>query len=221
MGQDEVFKAFEGDNYFNRNKMDLKQKNLKNDIVLKMINLFNIAPKKVLELGCANGYRLNYLQKNLKCQCYGVDCSKMAIADGQKRYKGVKLSCSGVENLIFKNGFFDLVIINFLLHWVERKILPCIISEADRVLKNKGLLIIGDFFPLSPVKKGYHHLKNGMVYTYKDDYSGMFEGLGYYQNIGRISAECNSKRILAEVEYDVRLKTDLLKKDLELEKCKK
>lgn len=215
MNQDEIFKRFEADNYFRRNQKDLNSGNaLKNDTVLKLIRIFNIVPRRVLELGCANGYRLNYLRDKYGSVCSGVDCSGLAIEDGRRRFSGVKLFCSGLEKLNFKDVSFDLVIINFVLHWIDRKVLPQVISETDRVLKNNGLLIIADFFPFFPKKTRYHHLKDFNVYTYKDDYSRMFEKLGYYQNIGRISGQCGTRKICVELKYDSRSKGDLLLKAL-------
>ena len=214
MIQDKIFKKSEGDNWFKRNRKALNRKSLKKDIVLKLIKLFDIKPGKVLELGCANGYRLGYIKKKYNSKCYGLDCSNKAITCGISRYKNLNLYCGGVEKLNFKDFFFDLVIINFVFHWVDRKLLKKAVSEADRVLKDKGVIIIGDFYPLYPVMKLYHHIKDKKVYTYKDDYSRMFENIGYYQNIGRITGECGSKNICVDVDYDNRLKIDLLKKDM-------
>lgn len=215
MSQDTIFKEKEGDNWFKRNKDDLT-KSLKKDIILKIIKLYNLTPRNVLELGCANGYRLNYLLRRYGWKCTGVDCSKMAIKDGRHKYKGVRLLCGGIDRIVFKDESFDLIIINFVFHWIDRDILDSVISEVDRVLKDGGLLIFSDFFPLFPMKKEYHHLPEAGIYTYKDDYSNMFIKLGYYQNIGRIVCECGSKRICADAAYDNRLHVDLLKKDFNI-----
>lgn len=212
MEQDKIFKQTEGDNWFKRNKEALNKRSLKKDIILKVIDLFNIKPEKVLELGCANGYRLNYLRDKYGCKCTGIDCSKMAIEDGKYRYSGIKLSCGGIDHINLKDSYFDLVIVNFVFHWVDRSVLSLALTEADRVLKKEGLLIVGDFFPLSPVKVLYHHIKDKKIYTYKDDYSKMFEKIGYYQNIGRMTADHDSLKICADVNYQDRIKIDLLKK---------
>ena len=87
MMQDKIFKQSEGDNWFKRNKKALIKKRLRNDLVLKVIKLFNIKPKKTLELGCANGYRLNYIKNKYNSKCYGLDCSNKAIVCGKNRYK--------------------------------------------------------------------------------------------------------------------------------------
>jgi len=214
MLQDNIFKQFEGDNWFKRNQRDINRRDfLKDDPVLKIVSLFNIVPRAVLELGCANGYRLDYLRNAYKARCVGIDCSEMAVADGKRRFKGIKLFCGGLEKLKFRDGRFDLAIVNFVFHWTDRKILPLVMREADRVLKNHGLIIIADFFPLYPKKIPYHHISNYKVYTYKDDYAAMFKRLGCYQSIGRISGECGTKKICVQLKYDFRLKADLLLKE--------
>ena len=213
MEQDKVSKQTEGDNWFKRNKKALNKESLKKDIVLKVIDLFNIKPEKVLELGCANGYRLDYLRDKYDCKCaVGVDCSKMAIEDGKCRYGKIKLFCGGIDHLNLKDSYFDLVIVNFVFHWVDRSVLSLALTETDRVLKKEGLLIVGDFFPLSPVRVPYHHVKDKKIYTYKEDYSKMFEKIGCYQNVGRVAAEHDSLEICADVNYHDRIKIDLLKK---------
>lgn len=213
MEQGKIFKQTEGDNWFRRNRGMFNRERLKTDVVLGIIRLFDIQPKRVLELGCVNGYRLSYLGDEYNCECAGIDCSRMAIEDGQRRYKGIRLICGGVDKLCFKDSCFDLVIINFVFHWLDRKTLSSVVSEADRVVKNKGLIIVGDFYPLFPIKKAYHHLEDKKVYTYKDDYSKLFERLGYYQNVGRIVGECGTRRICVDAKYDNRFKVDLLLKD--------
>lgn len=221
MEQDKIFKQTEGDNWFKRNRKKLNRKRLNEDVVLKVIKLFSLQPKRILELGCANGYRLDFLRDKYGCKCTGIDCSKMAVEYGQRKYRGIRLICGGIDRINFKSAYFDLIVVNFVFHWVDRDILASAISETDRVLKNKGFLIIGDFYPLYPMRKRYHHLKEAKVYTYKDDYSRMFERIGYYQNVGRIVGEHSSKRICADVKYDDRFKVDLLKKDLSMRYGKK
>lgn len=218
MKQNIVFKQKEGDRWYQRNKANLNQKRLRSDIVLKITKLFNIRPQKVLELGCANGFRLYYLHKKYKCDCFGIDCSREAIIEGKKRYKQIKLYCGNIDKLKFKNAIFDLVIINFVFHWIDRSILSAVVIEIDRVLKNGGIIILGDFYPLYPTKELYHHLKSEKIYTYKDDYSNLFDNLGYYQNVGRLVGECGSRRIGIDIDYNKRFTTDLLKKDLAIKK---
>lgn len=214
MIQDRIFKKGEGDNWFTRNKEALKAANIKNDIIVRMMDYLGIRPRKILEIGCANGYRLHYLKTKYRCDCTGIDCSKAAIEDGIKRFAGIRLVCCGADKLGFNNSAFDIVIINFVFHWIDRSLLSRVALEADRVLKDKGLVIIGDFYPRRPMKVRYYHLKGGRVFTYKDDYSLMFERLGYYQNVGRVVSECGTKKIGTDVEYDKRSKTDVLIKDL-------
>lgn len=47
-----------------------------------------------------------------------------------------------------------------------------IAAEADRVLKDKGLIIIKDFHPPFPYKNKYSHCDD--IYSYKMDHSRLF-----------------------------------------------
>ena len=45
-----------------------------------------------MEIGCANGNKLNQCQKILKVKrCVGIDLSSKAISKGKKKYKNLKL----------------------------------------------------------------------------------------------------------------------------------
>lgn len=218
MQQNLIFEQSEGNNWYWRNKAYLNQRRLKSDNLLKIIKLFNIHPKKILDIGCANGFRLAYLNKRYKCECYGIDCSKTAITEGRKRYKNIKLTSGNITKISFKKESFDLIIINFVLHWVDRDLLKKAILEVDRVLKDKGIIILGDFFPLKPYKNIYHYLPNKKIYTYKNHYFRFFEKLGNYQLVGRITGDSSSRKLGFKVEDNCRTSIDILLKNFSLKK---
>ncbi len=82
---------------------------------------------------------------------------------------------------------FDLVVVNFVLHWVDRSTLARSISEIDRVVTDGGHLILGDFLPDSPLRRSYRHRKDERVYTYKQDYARIFEALCTYKELARMT----------------------------------
>ena len=186
--QDEIFLSKEGNNYFGRNKSYYTQASSTFNNINYAISLINNVSqiKSVLDLGCANGNRLDDLKQLLpECNRFvGIEASADAINDGKKRYKDIELH-QGVLSDIPIKAPFDLVIINFVLHWVDRSSLIKSISEIDRVVKNNGYLIIGDFLPDCPLKRKYGHLPEDNVYTYKQDYSKIFESSNMYKEIYR------------------------------------
>jgi len=127
-------------------------------------------PLRLLEIGCADGSRLEYLSKHHGHGVYGVDPSKRAIAKAVQR--GVDAQISTADVLPFSDGTFDAVIFGFCLYLCDDRDLFQIAHEADRVLANPGWLLILDFESASPVYTPYHHLPG--VQSRKMDYKSMF-----------------------------------------------
>ena len=48
--------------------------------------MYGVTPKKVLEIGCSNGFRLDYIKNkfNGECECFGLEPSEDAIKDAEK-----------------------------------------------------------------------------------------------------------------------------------------
>lgn len=188
MLQDQFFFEGEGDCWFRRNKDKLNENKI--DWPAYMIKLLvgDHKIESVLELGCANGYRLNMLRQYLEENCFlaGIDASLQAIRDGKNRYPDLCLK-HGLLTKVPLNQQFDLVIVNFVLHWVDRATLSRSIAEIDRLLKNGGILILGDFLPDFPQRRYYHHCPDEKIYTYKQDYAKIFEALGIYKEIARFT----------------------------------
>lgn len=188
MEQDKIFLDYEGNNWFKRNHAKFDEKN-KFDWVDYLLSGLekSIKINSVIELGCSNGWRLNQLsQKFIQAKFYGIDASKDAIKNGKKKYSHLILEQSLLSNVPFQKNF-DIVIVNFVLHWISRQNLAKCVAEIDRVTKDDGLLILGDFLPDFPQKRHYHHCSDQEVYTYKQDYAKIFMSLGIYSEIIRIN----------------------------------
>ncbi|MFA6305717.1 MAG: class I SAM-dependent methyltransferase [Candidatus Gracilibacteria bacterium] len=143
-------------------------------------------PASVLEVGCANGWRLALLQERYGAACCGCDVSEAAIADGRERYPDVFLSLAAAHYMLYRDKAFDVVIFSFVLHWIDRPRLASVIAEADRVLAPGGHLIVVDFLPLWPTKRRYHHRQDVEAWTYKQDYAACWLSLGTYTQRRRI-----------------------------------
>jgi ubiquinone/menaquinone biosynthesis C-methylase UbiE len=124
----------------------------------------------LLEVGCSNGYRLNWIQKKLRLDCYGIEPSNLAVKDGKSQ--GLKLTQGTAEILPYSDKKFDIVIMGFCLYLCDRNDLFKIASEVDRVLKNKSYLIILDFFSKNPRFNNYIHMDG--IRSHKMDYTSIF-----------------------------------------------
>jgi len=168
--QKETFLNSEGDQWYSRNQNSLN--NTLSDPIVKTLLNIELAPIRVLEIGCSNGMRLNLIEKTFKSECYGIDPSQIAIDQGTRQYDNIKLSVGTADNLNFEDNYFDMIIFGFCLYLCDRKDLFKIAFEADRCLNNNGYIVIKDFFPPSPFKNKYTH-KEG-IYSYKINYSNLF-----------------------------------------------
>ena len=73
----------------------------------------------------------------------------------------------------------------FSLFWVGRKYLFKSISEADRILKDGGIIFLTDFDTKNPYKRINQHDK--YAYTYKMNYSNLFLSNPQYYLIEKIT----------------------------------
>ncbi|MFN4152410.1 MAG: class I SAM-dependent methyltransferase, partial [Candidatus Sericytochromatia bacterium] len=181
-----IWKDFEGNNWFNRNKSYIDNKDLSNDPIIKIIDLYDLKPDSIIDIGSSNGYRVNYIKDRVKSSInFAVDPSKEAIDDGKSKYPDINfINCLGEELNIQEK--FDLVIINFVFHWVYRENLFKFLYNIDSLVKENGFLIIGDFGVDSFIKREYSHLKDNSFHTWKQQYDNIFTSSGNYLEIAKL-----------------------------------
>jgi len=211
--QDDVFVRSEGDRWFERNAESLAAVDLGADVPLRLAELYGLKPSSVLEVGAANGYRLHAFHQRYGCRVVGVDVSAAAIADGQARFPEVQFHRARGHRLPVREEF-DLVVTNFVLHWVDRRHLLQSLAEIDRATRDGGFVIIGDFLPRVPARRAYHHLAGGGVFTYKQDYAEILLATGLYRTVAMLSSDHATHALSAAAAEDERVGTWLLAKDV-------
>ncbi len=213
MSQDKIFYEYESDSWFTRNK-DVIVDDKRADHPLALIELSGLHPKRVLEVGASNGWRLDFIQKKYGATCVGIDPSEKAVEDGNKRYGGRIKMIRGLASEIPLKEQFDLVIIHLVFHWIPRdKLLPAI-NEIDKCLEDGGNLIVGDFDPDFATKTKYHHLPAEDIYTYKHDYASMFTSTGLYREVARLAYDHKTHLVEPAVSSNDRVFDALLHKSL-------
>jgi SAM-dependent methyltransferase len=115
----------------------------------------------------------------------GVDASLEAVAMGKAADGRLDLRQGLLHQSIFEESF-DCLIVNFVLHWVDRASLAASIAEIDRLILDGGFLILGDFAPDHNNRCAYHHLPAGQAFTYKQEYAEIFLSLGIYSEVCRV-----------------------------------
>ena len=213
MKQEDVFLKKEGDNYFKRNHSVLNDHTYP-DPVLYLAKQYGLKAKNILDIGCSNGSKLSELIAVTGGKGTGVEPGAKAISDGKKRFPHLTFKRGIVSKLPIK-GKFDIVTLFYVLHWVSREEIFKAIAEIDRVVKDGGYLIIGDFDPDFPTKIKYHHLPSEEVYTYKLDYARIFEETGLYHAVARNTFTHVQNTFDADLAAGNRGVVTLLKKSLE------
>lgn len=179
--QKRAFLEGEGDAWFARNVARLGHP--ENDIVVNAMEALHIQPRRLLEIGCANGWRPAVLSQRLSAQGFGIDPSAKAIEDGRKRFPKLTLEVGTADALKFEDGMFDLVIFGFSLYLVDPKDYFRCVEEADRVLADGGVLAIFDFLPPFPYANDYVHLPG--VRAHKMIFSNLFTAHPAYTLLSR------------------------------------
>jgi len=139
MKQSDIFAESEGDAWLERNRTKLGER----DPVSELIERAGIKPTSVLEIGCANGWRLAHLRKKYGCEVHGVEPSMQGCIEAATGRVSV-WRCTA-ESLPAGNEAYDLVIYGFCLYCTDPADWFKIVAEGDRVLRPDGHIVIHDF----------------------------------------------------------------------------
>lgn len=211
--QTAIFAQSEGDRWFRRCMGPDYRLDTELDLPCRMIAEVGLQPSSILEIGAGSGARLAHLVERYRADAVAVEPSNEAISSGQMLYDNIKY-IQATADAIPLDGPFDLVIIHFVLHWVDRCRLLRSTAEIDRLVADGGHLLIGDFWPERPCKVHYHHLPDQQVYTYKQNYSELFTGTGLYRIVRERTADHATMQWAEQVDSMDRVGLWLLKKDV-------
>ena len=127
------------------------------DNLFDRLELINIDPKKLVDLGCGtgkNGIKLNKKYKSGRLVNYDLSDNMLYLAKDKfsglfsqltRRSSSVSYVCGDIEQLPFREDSFDLVWTSSALQWCNS--LPGTFDEIKRVLKPNGLFIFSTFGP--------------------------------------------------------------------------
>lgn len=206
-----IWEKIEADNYFMRNAKSFNKAKKDNDKIIFLLKLYSIKPKKVIEIGAVNGFRLNFIYELFRSKVVAVEPSIKAIKNGQKKYPHIEFIHSTCEKIKIKKKF-DLVIVNFVFHWIYRENLLTCVKKIDDLVKKRGYLVIGDFGTSSFIKRNYHHLKKGDFFTWKMPYWKLFTQTGNYLELAKLRYSFTSKKLTPKIDTNKMGTTVLLKK---------
>lgn len=208
MTQKKTFLEGESDAWFRRNRTN---KHAPPDLVIEALVTMQLAPEELLEIGASDGRRLRHIRDRFGTKVNGIEPSMEAVNAARSRY-GVEVLQGTADSLPFDDGSFDCVVMGFCLYLCDRQDLFQIAKEADRVLSDKGVLVIYDFSVDVPVRRVYHHLPG--IWSYKMDYRRMFLWNPAYREIYTRMHQHGLTGPVTEVGSDDRIVVSLLEKDL-------
>jgi ubiquinone/menaquinone biosynthesis C-methylase UbiE len=178
--QKSEFLKGEGDAWFQRNSGKFDSRH--DPAIAGLLELGQL-PRRVLEIGCADGRRLSAIRETFSSECHGIDPSSDAIRNAKSRDKDLNVSVGTADRLSFSDSQFDLVIFGFCLYLCDVADHFVIASEANRVLADGGVLVVYDFSSPIPFKNEYSH-KSG-ISSYKMDWAKMFTWHPSYRLVTR------------------------------------
>jgi SAM-dependent methyltransferase len=212
--QDSVFSDFEGDRWFERNRSALDSFDAAADLPLKLMGFYDLAPRSVLEIGAANGFRLAAIHERTGAKTVALEPSAQAARNGKARFPSVRF-VRGTASAAPLRRAFDLVIVNFVFHWIDRQSLLRAVAEVDRLVSDGGYLLIGDFYPANQLRVCYHHLPTEEFFTYKQNYAATFLASGLYHAVCLLTAHHATRALEPRVRESERIGGWLLRKELQ------
>ena len=148
----------------------------------------------MVELGASGGRRLAALVDRSGCAAVAVEPSARAIEAGSLAYPHIRYVRGTVAASNLPAGeTFDLVILNYVLHWVDRATLEASYETIERITAPAGLLVLGDFMPCEPHSVEYHHLRGQGLCTYKEDYPGLILARGGWELVALLTGNSKSE----------------------------
>lgn len=133
LGSSEYFTKFDA----------LRERNEPLDFLYNLHEFLSFKGKKVLDIGCGNGYILSHYQK-AGAICYGVDITEIGVELSKQRLAKEggegEILLANAEALPFEDNTFDCVCSMGVLHHTPNT--QKAIDEAIRVLKPNGRFIM-------------------------------------------------------------------------------
>lgn len=187
MKQSDIFSETEADAWWARNKDKV---GIGEDPVIDVIQSCRLKPLSVIEIGCANGWRLEQLEQLYGCQIRGIEPSKEAAHDKWFIF-------NSTLQAITEPLQAEIVILGFCLYVVDRADLFQVVAKADSYVMDGGHLIIHDFMTTHPHSRKYKH--DSRLRTYKYNYAELFLANPTYRRIHRSLYSGGNDQTVADV----------------------
>lgn len=185
MSQRDHFLASGGDDWFTQNVGEVERRGLEGDLILQMLTLYHLRPQRVLEIGAGTGQRLDAI-RTMGAEVTALEPSALALAYMREHSPEIRQVLGAVPGSGLSERF-DLIIVNFVLEYIDRDLLYAGIAEIDSLLDEGGYLLLGDFTPTQPIVWSFQRPGQQQIYQiFKQDYPALFLASGFYREIATL-----------------------------------
>lgn len=104
--------------------------------------------KRVLDLGCGYGWHCRYAIEHGAKEVIGIDISEkmIAIAKEKNQADNIRYQCCSIEDFVFENQSFDVVISSLAFHYLAS--FRDICGKVNRCLKKDGNFVFSVEHPI-------------------------------------------------------------------------
>ena len=109
---------------------------------ISICDKFEIAGKKVLDIGGFNGWFEKYIIERNSSEVIGIDINENLLEQAKKYAEKAKFVKASALDLPFLDEYFDLVVMFDVIEHLPKNSEVLALTEARRVLKKNGTLIL-------------------------------------------------------------------------------
>lgn len=141
------------------------------ETVVSEVGRYKDTRSNILEIGIGTGELANkFYQEGY--EIIGVDQSRAMLEVTKSKNKMLKVRLGEFMKLPFENKTFDVIVSTYAFHHLKDKEKEIAIDEMMRVLKENGIIVIGDLMFESEQAKNllYNELTSNQIETIEDEY---------------------------------------------------
>lgn len=152
--------------------------NLILETVYDLVEKLNIQDGKLLEIGVGTGNLASKFLDN-DYNIIGIDQSREMLAVAKEKYPKLKVRIGEFLKIPYENNTFDVIVSTYAFHHLNEQEKIIAIEEMIRVLKDDGVIVIGDLMFESKEKKLdiLENLSKEQIEEIEDEYYSYIDSL--------------------------------------------
>ena len=139
--------------------------------VYDLVEALDRRNSNILEIGVGTGNLASKFLKN-NYNIIGIDQSREMLSVAKEKYPSLKVRLGEFLKIPYDNNSFDIIISTYAFHHLNEEEKCIAIEEIIRVLKDDGVIIIGDlmFESKEEEQEMLKNLSQKQIYAIKDEY---------------------------------------------------